>query len=82
MYRTQYDAEGHLLGDEWSYCNPGHAGFHERFCKNKFPDAYTITYWSHTWGGPETPAVASTSVAVPVPAPKGSPPSNRMKLWG
>ncbi len=77
-----------MLGDDWSYCNPGHAGFHERFCKNKFPDAYTITYWSHTWRGPETPA-APAAVLTPGPGPapasakvSSSPPKLGIRLWG
>ena len=30
-------------------CDPRQAGFSELACKAKFPDAYAITYWMHSW---------------------------------
>ena len=36
-------------GDDYSICNPPHPNFHEVACKARFPEAYAITYWSHTW---------------------------------
>jgi hypothetical protein len=37
-------------GDEHSVCNPYHASFNDTLCKLSFPDAFTITFWTHTWG--------------------------------
>jgi hypothetical protein len=31
-------------------CNPHHASFNDTLCKLGFPDAFTITFWTHTWG--------------------------------
>ncbi|CAL5222187.1 g4515 [Coccomyxa viridis] len=36
-------------GDEFSVCNPPHPYFNEEGCKARFPQAYAITYWTHTW---------------------------------
>lgn len=36
-------------GDEFSVCNPPHPNFNEAQCKARFPQAYAITYWTHTW---------------------------------
>lgn len=36
-------------GDEFSICNPPHPIFNEVQCKARFPEAYAITYWTHTW---------------------------------
>lgn len=30
-------------------CDPRQSGFSELACKAKFPDAYAITYWMHSW---------------------------------
>ncbi len=30
-------------------CDPRQPGFSELACKAKFPDAYAITYWMHSW---------------------------------
>lgn len=30
-------------------CDPRQGGFSELACKAKFPDAYAITYWMHSW---------------------------------
>jgi hypothetical protein len=30
-------------------CDPRQQGFSELACKAKFPDAYAITYWMHSW---------------------------------
>ena len=40
---------GQHAGDEFSICNPPHPYFNEEGCKARFPQAYAITYWTHTW---------------------------------
>lgn len=30
-------------------CDPRQPGFSELACKAKFPNAYAITYWMHSW---------------------------------
>lgn len=30
-------------------CDPRQLGFSELACKAKYPDAYAITYWMHSW---------------------------------
>ena len=42
-------AEPCRAGDEFSVCNPPHPYFNEEGCKARFPQAYAITYWTHTW---------------------------------
>ncbi|KAK9825165.1 hypothetical protein WJX81_000314 [Elliptochloris bilobata] len=37
-------------GDEHSICNSLHARFNDTACKSRFPEAYAITYWTHSWG--------------------------------
>lgn len=43
------NAGGCTAGDEFSVCNPPHPYFNEEGCKARFPQAYAITYWTHTW---------------------------------
>lgn len=38
-----------VAGDDFSICNPPHPVFNEVQCKARFPQAYAITYWTHTW---------------------------------
>ena len=37
-------------GNEHSVCNPPHPRFNETECKSRFPNAYAVTFWTHTWG--------------------------------
>ena len=30
--------------------NPGMRRFNDAACKLLFPDAFALTYWTHTWG--------------------------------
>lgn len=32
-----------------SVCDPANRYFSDDECKARFPDAYAITYWSHSW---------------------------------
>ena len=42
-------------GDEYSVCNPPHPLFDEDACKARYPEAFALTYWSHTWWAPRFP---------------------------
>jgi hypothetical protein len=47
---TQWGQGPGKPADEWSACRPDHAGWDEAACVAKFPGAYAVTYWAHTWG--------------------------------
>ncbi|KAK9834869.1 hypothetical protein WJX81_004897 [Elliptochloris bilobata] len=36
--------------NEHALCAPTSQHFDDNKCKSRFPDAYAITYWTHTWG--------------------------------
>ena len=38
-----------LRPGEQEVCDPRQASFSELHCKAKFPEAYAITYWLHSW---------------------------------
>lgn len=48
--KTQWGRGPGKPADEWSVCRPDHPAWDEAACVAKFPDAYAVTYWAHTWG--------------------------------
>ena len=35
---------------EYDVCDVRHKRFDDDACKELFPEAYAITYWTHSWG--------------------------------
>lgn len=39
-----------LCPAEYDVCDVRHKRFDDEACKKLFPEAYAITYWTHSWG--------------------------------
>ena len=46
---TMWAHEDSIEENELSICDPANRHFSDTDCKARFPDAYAITYWSHSW---------------------------------
>lgn len=49
-WHTQYVGDATPEQNGAVICAPSSKYFNEVKCKQLFPEAYAITYWSHSWG--------------------------------